>query len=145
MPGLAANTPRDRPFLDQLFLVTQAGTRTDQAHLALQHIPEPRQLIKFCPPDKIAEWRDGGCVSKVRGHRGRIHLHGTELDQYKGFLAAPHAPLPEERRAGIEKADQGQTQQQRGADHQAKGGKQNVEKARHHEVPIILLLKSGLS
>jgi hypothetical protein len=44
--------------LNKFGLGKKTGTRTNEAHLSLEDIPELRKLIEFRPPQKPAEWCD---------------------------------------------------------------------------------------
>ncbi len=72
--------------LDQLGLRGQAGPRADQAHLALEHVPELRQLVELQPAQGPPGLGDGSLADLVRRQRPRALVHGPELQAAEGFF-----------------------------------------------------------
>src|SRR5690606_10394407 len=62
-------------------ILHQQRARADQAHVALEDVPELRQLVEAGRTQKAAERRKAlGIGKKLPGGADRIR-HGTELDQ----------------------------------------------------------------
>ena len=88
--GVARNARRHFEFATLIALVQghfriQIGTRANNAHVALQHIQELRELIERRLAHKRADLRHARVIGTVVGAAvfhlqiGRVHVHGTKL------------------------------------------------------------------
>jgi hypothetical protein len=106
-------------------LFGDAGTRSDEAHVAAEDIEELGKLVEFPPAQQAADAgealvADGGDAGVPRG--GGFE-HGAEFEDGEGLSVAPDALLQEEDGAAAGSADgdgdgaaQGQKQGQEGED-----------------------------
>src|SRR5688572_6259372 len=87
-----------RQILDEL---RPFGTRADEAHVPLEHVPELRQLIEARFPQKTPNRGDTGivCLRPDRaGLRFGVHAHRAELVHHEMAIAISDAHLMVERR-----------------------------------------------
>ncbi len=94
------NSPLSAEF-DQVVLVEEGGTRTDNAHVALQNAD---QLGKFVNAGFAEESADHGPVpvrifEEVGRHGGRISPHGAEFGHPENRVEPADAVGPVERRS----------------------------------------------
>ena len=99
---------------------THSGPRPDQAHVALHHVEELRQLVDAPAPERAADAGDARVFLQLE-HRAvvvvlllgqleallvRAHVHGAELEDLERLAAPAHPLLPvEDRAARIELDD----------------------------------------
>src|SRR5690606_19417557 len=90
--------------------------RTDQAHLAQQHVEQLRQLIQTGAAQKAAQWRNAfiirlgpraGALATITKHLGfRINvLHRAKLEDLESLAVQTHALLTEDHRTRTAYAD----------------------------------------
>ena len=83
-------------------------TRPDETHLAAQHIPELRQLVKAGSAQVIANARTPR-ISRNRPDRSEsgfgIFLHGPKFDECELPLLETNANLPVQNRTAIRKSN----------------------------------------
>ena len=103
--------------------------RTDQAHVAAQHIPQLRDFIEPGVAQKTPQPRDAriGLAGKAR----RVHslvAHAAQLVQTKRLPVQARAPLAEERRSrAVELDGQGRQQTQRQPQRQCQQHRQHIQ------------------
>ena len=117
------------------------GTRADQRHLALEHIPQLRQLVDR---PLAQESTDGGAagITADRPHRagGRfgVHPHRAELPDHERFAVEPHTLLAVENRATIiEPDDQCEDRQEGQEDHHADGRQRQIDRPFGEAAPAL--------
>ena len=116
--------------------------RADQAHVALEHAEELRQLVDAGHPHEAAHARDavvaGGGPARLAVFLG-VLPHAAELHDLEGLAVLAHAFLPvEHRAAAVELDDQcGQQHDRRGQDQQA--GAEDVEGPLDRRAPGALI------
>ena len=77
-------------------MVGQFGARSDQAHVAFQHIPELRKLLKFIAAQKYANRSNAGIAAHCnRWSRRILHSHRAEFIERTVFPVAARTALPE--------------------------------------------------
>src|SRR5215203_6433710 len=91
-PGLEGNGS-----LEHAHELRPLRARSDQGHLALQHVPELRELVEVRPAQEAADVRDAWvvllCIDGPAG-RLRVLLHGAELVHREERAAFADASLP---------------------------------------------------
>ena len=58
----------------------QEGTRPDEAHVALHHVPEPGELVKAGAAEELSERNQPLCVRQKLSVRPHSVGHGSKLD-----------------------------------------------------------------
>src|SRR6185503_1027506 len=125
-----------------LVLVDDERARTDQAHLAAQHVDELRELVERRPPQEPPDARDPRVVGDLEKAARLVAVeqldlallgvaaHGPELDDPEAGVAATDACLPEEdvpRGAALD--EEGDRREQRGEREERGASDRNVEAA----------------
>ncbi|MGA2522499.1 MAG: hypothetical protein ABSG81_16960, partial [Acidimicrobiales bacterium] len=108
------------------------GAGPDERHVALEDVPQLRQLVETGDPQDPADAGDG-VVARVPVHiRAGVDPHGTELEDLDDDAALAHALLAEVDGAGArELHGGGDDGVQRGHDQQRGGRHRGVEGALH--------------
>src|SRR5919202_85875 len=101
---------RAQPAVQLAMLGLDERARADEAHLALEDVPELRELVEARDPQQTPDARDPRVVIeqepvRVAAQRGELLLallrpddHRAELDELEAASRAPHPRLPEQRR-----------------------------------------------
>ena len=122
------------------------GTRAHEAHVALEHVEELRQLVDAPAPQHASDLGharvvldlEDGPGGFVQGLQlallgGRVLLHGAELEAAERFLTHADAPVAEEHGARCgELDDQGAEEHDGGEEHEAQQGEDHVGEAFAH-------------
>jgi hypothetical protein len=82
------------------------GPRTDQAHVAAQHIPQLRQFVDPGGTQEPADARDPRIAGVRVGIVVRsLRAHGAKFDDFERHVVFPDAPLAEENGTAILQPD----------------------------------------
>ena len=115
-------------------VVHHEWSRTDQAHVALHHIPEFRQFVQAGCPNEAPDPRKALGVRQQMALRITGVGHGTELDQLEGSAAQTGPNLPKEDGAAEPQPDEdGYQQQNRQPQGSSEDHQQEVDGALHDE------------
>ena len=136
-----------------LHLTGKCRARTHDAHIALQDVPQLRQLIDAGLADKLTHTSDPRVfldlehraihlilVQQIIQFRLRIRTHRTELVEFKGLAAAADTDLAEDRscRGVIDHNSNGGNQHHRRQHHQGKQGKDHILGPTTDPVPLMI-------
>jgi hypothetical protein len=105
------------------------GPRSDERHLAAQHVHELRQLVHLGTAEERPEAEHTRIVGRRHSRRplGRVDVHRPELEHLERHATASHSAGTEERRSGTREPDAERAERD-------EGGEQHEQQRREHDV-----------
>ena len=121
------------PFGDQVVLVPQGGSRTDETHLTGENVEQLRQLVDRRFPDELSDLGDVRVrvIQLMRGGvRIGVGIHGAELQDLKDLLVLPDPVLFEEHGAlAVEFDGERHDQHRESKENDRKKGAEQIERS----------------
>ena len=111
-------------------------SRADDAHVALQHVEQLRQLVDAGHADDAADAGDAIVVARGRAvavEVARLDVHAAELEDLERLVVSPQPSLREQHRAAALQPDRDRDEdQQRRQRHHRRAGQHQVHRALLH-------------